>query len=43
MEIGLRAEAAGGGARGLEVTGEGRGEEGAEDDLGTPDVLVSFG
>jgi hypothetical protein len=34
--IGLRAEAAGSRARGLEVAAESRGQEGAEDELGTP-------
>jgi hypothetical protein len=34
--IGLRAEAAGSRARGLEIAAESRGQEGAEDELGTP-------
>lgn len=40
--VGLRAEAAGSRARGVEVAAESRGEEGAEDELGTPEPpLVS--
>ena len=38
--IGLRAEAAGSGARGVEVPAESGSQEGAEDDLGTPRLLL---
>lgn len=43
VEIGFCVEVVGGGVRGLEVVGEGRGEEGVEDDFGIFDVVVSFG
>ncbi len=39
--ISLRAEAAGGGARALEVAAEGGGQEGAEDDVGTAEPLLA--
>lgn len=38
--VGLRAEAAGGGAGSVEVTSQSRSQERAEDDLGTPKATV---
>ncbi len=38
--IGLRAEAAGSGARVLEIAAEGGDQEGAEDDVGTAEPLL---